>query len=264
MRNVREWIEMEVYGVNPGTADYRDMVAYLEVSITALLKELKQSFQKIYMDIYEQIDILWARQLRSFFVADLVIPAVCDIAGCVFEHDLICYGKKAMHRVVLNALEEIYEKFMNAASLDYRIKLRIAHSWGLISSSKPDITEEEQRKICETLDRLLQSYKNIAAKYELKLNKFIDLIREKQLRNEFVHYKETIKEYRDDGRCRNHLEGFLALEENQSLKAALRFYDEIQILPSMFEIYWRFLQLPNANRQVFYLFLMPKLRISLS
>ncbi|CAF4023434.1 unnamed protein product [Adineta steineri] len=182
--------------------------------------------------------------------ADLIIPAVRDIVGYVSESDLCrCYVKEAMEWSVLNALEEICNQNPpDATSLNDQVKRQVAYTLGILSQSNSKITDSQHQKIRETLNMLFQCYSNVAQNYRLKTQKLIKLIREKQLRNEFVHYKEAIRAYQHNRDDINHLEGFLALEANKPLKQVLRNYKEIEILPIMFQSCRKFLQLSKAAR----------------
>ena len=256
--NIPQLVENNMHGIDFDPDEYTSIAKYLKAHIPKLLQDLQQSFKELYNDVDKRMNTLYARQLRSFFLADLINPAVCDIAGYVYEHGLICNGSKAMEFTVLNALQELSNKIKGAASLDHKTKREVAYTWGILSRSKPDITQEDDSTISKTLDQLLHSYKEIASKYALTLIKFIDLIREKQLRNEFAHFKETIRDFKVQQRSGNYLNEFLALETNQPLKNALLIKDEVRLLPTMFKSCWEFLRLSNANRQVFLLFLWPE------
>jgi hypothetical protein len=247
MSNLRKWIESHVLSISVDADDYNGVMDYLNASVTDLITEFQQSLKTTYSDIYEHVESLRRDQLRSFFVADLVIPAVRDIDGYVNEYNLVCYGKKAMEWTVLNVLEAICDGSMQIDSLDRNTKMEIAYTWGIISRSHHYITTKQDDIICQALHQLFQSYTNIAEKYDLQMDKLIDLIREKQLRNEFVHYRDAIRNHYND-----YLKEFLTLEDNRLLKDALQVYDETEKLSTMFENCWKFLQLPKENRQVFY------------
>ena len=188
MSNLPRWIETHVLSINIDAADYNDAINYFNISVAQLITEVQRSLEPIYSDIHKHIKTLWIDQLRSFFVADLVIPAVRDITGYVNEYELdCCHGKNATEWTVLNVLEAMCDGSTTLDSLDHNEKMKIAYTWGFISRSQQDITTEQDGMICQTIDRLFQSYKEIVDKYSLKTDKLIDLIREKQLRNEFAH-----------------------------------------------------------------------------
>lgn len=250
LRDVRRWISEKVHDFISDNANYPTVGEYLENSVTVLLENLQVTFQNIPRIIEENTDRLWERQLRSFFIADLMIPAVLDIAGCVYEHRLTDPHIRVMERAVLNALEEMWERAINANALSTETKGEVGFIWRLICQRTQTITVENNRLICDTLDRLYQSYQDIARnKYHLELDKFIDLIREKQMRNTFVHFKEIIKKYRHTrhSSC-SYLDGFLSTKENQSLKRALDKQKEVQLLSTAFQSCWNFLQLKDIER----------------